>query len=458
MAENNKKLIKDPPASFHSKVWRHFGFYETVDGKALDKNYAICKNCFAKIKYNCNTTNLQMHLVRYHGELLSGDNEGKPSQPTITTAFKAKLPFGSPRAQSITKSIAEFICKDLRPYSVVENDGFCRMLTTLEPRYEIPSRRHFTDKVIPALYADTRAKVEGALRSAKRVALTCDGWTSRATESFVTITAHFIDDNWDAQSYVLQTRAMNDSHTGAHMAEVLKTAVDEWKLTEKEPAVVTDNAANMSVAVEIAGYPHVRCFAHVLNLAVQRALKLPNVARLLGRIRRICTFFHRSTSAAEALKRNQKMLGLPHHKLITDVVVRWNSAYEMISQFLEQQPAVTAALLSPEVRKNTTDISTLTDGDIKNAEEVVKALHPMLVATKSMCEEKSPTVSIIAPLHAQLLSDTLSTIEDAPLVKDIKCAIHGDLSKRYMSAEEKNFLYVASALDPRFNTLRALYS
>lgn len=114
---------------------------------------------------------------------------------------------------------------------------------------------------------------------------------------------------------------------------------------------MTDNAANMSVAVEIAGYPHVRCFAHVLNLAVQRALKLPNVARLLGRIRRMCTFFHRSTSAAEALKRNQKMLGLPHHKLITDVVVRWNSAYEMISRFLEQQPAVTAALLSPEVRR-----------------------------------------------------------------------------------------------------------
>lgn len=43
------------------------------------------------------------------------------------------------------------------------------------------------------------------------------------------------------------------------------------------------------------------------------------------------------------------MLGLPNHKLIADVAVRWNSAYEMIRRFLEQQPAVTAALLSPEV-------------------------------------------------------------------------------------------------------------
>lgn len=101
------------------------------------------------------------------------------------------------------------------------------------------------------------------------------------------------------------------------MAEVLKAATEEWKLTEKEPAVVTDNAANMAVAVAITGYLHVRCFANVYNLAVQRALKLPNVARLLGRIRSICTFFHKSSPAAEALKRNKKMLGLPHHKLIS---------------------------------------------------------------------------------------------------------------------------------------------
>ncbi|KAJ7991257.1 hypothetical protein DPEC_G00295440 [Dallia pectoralis] len=100
-----------------------------------------------------------------------------------------------------------------------------------------------------------------------------------------------------------------------HMAEVLKKAVDEWKLTEKEPAVVTDNAANMSVAVEIAGYPHVRCFE-------SRGAACPQTTKCRSRIRRICTFFYRSTSAAEALKRNQKMLGLPHHKLITDVVVR----------------------------------------------------------------------------------------------------------------------------------------
>ncbi|XP_060764594.1 E3 SUMO-protein ligase ZBED1-like [Neoarius graeffei] len=249
---------------------------------------------------------------------------------------------------------------------------------------------------------------------------------------------------------------MSESHTGANMAEVIRKATVEWKLTEKYPAVVTDNASNMTVAVELTGYQHIRCFAHVLNLASQQALKVAAVARLTAKVRRISKFFHRSTTAAEALKRNQMLLALPQHKLITDVAVRWNSAYEMLARFLQQQPAVCAALLSPEVRKSTTDICTLNETDISNVEQVVQALKPMLVATNIMCEEKSPTISIIAPLHAQLLNDTTSTIEDSSLVKEIKTAIHQDLSKRYDSMEEKTILYISSALDPRFKSLQFL--
>ncbi|KAL1276633.1 hypothetical protein QQF64_036256 [Cirrhinus molitorella] len=302
------------------------------------------------------------------------------------------------------------------------------------------------------MYAQTRENVKSALKSAARVALTCDSWTSRATESYVTITAHFIDDRWKMNAYVLQTRAMHESHTGAHMAEVLQRAAEEWGLTEKDPVVVTDNASNMTLAVELTGFLHVRCFAHILNLASQRALKLPAVARLLAKIRKISAFFHRSTTAAEALKRNQMMLNLPHHKLITDVAVRWNSAYEMLSRFLEQQPAICAALLSPEVVKSVSDTCTLTEMEISNAEQVVQALKPMLVATNVMCEEKTPTVSVIAPLQTQLLSDMSSTAKDSPLVKELKNAIFQDLSKRYNSSEKSN-LYISSALDPRFKSL-----
>ena len=52
---------------------------------------------------------------------------------------------------------------------------------------------------------------------------------------------------------------------------------------DKNPALVTDNASNMTIASELAKLVHVKCFANSLNLAAQRALKVPTVARLLGR-------------------------------------------------------------------------------------------------------------------------------------------------------------------------------
>lgn len=98
-------------------------------------------------------------------------------------------------------------------------------------------------------------------------------------------------------------------------------------------------------------------------------------------------------------------------------------------------------------------IFTLNETDIGNTEEIVRALKSMQVATTVMSEEKNPTLSLVAPLLAQLLHDTQDNIGDTALVRNIKQSISQDLKKRYASTVERNTLYTASALDPRFKTL-----
>ncbi|KAJ4938907.1 hypothetical protein JOQ06_028373 [Pogonophryne albipinna] len=391
-------------------------------------------------------------MVHFHKLTSATKKTADPAQRRIDEVLST-FPPNSEKAKKITQSVAAFIAKDLRPYSVVENAGVCHLLKTLEPRYRLPSRSHFTENVIPALYNGTKAQVMASMIQARRVAITCDAWTSVATESYLTVTAHYISEDWQFLSHVLQTRAVYESHTGAHVAELLSRVVEEWQLSDKDVMLVTDNASNMIVAAELGKFPHVKCFAHTLNLASQRALKVATLSRLLGRVRRIATFFHRSTTANHYLKEKQKCLGLKNHKLITDVATRWNSAYDMVQRFLEQQPAICATLLSPEVRKGQSDLCTLYETDVSNAEDAVSALKPMKDATTLMSEESNPTVSLIAPINAQLLQNMTGTIGDSPMIHAIKNAIKTDLLKRYNGEAEKKILHTASALDPRFKGL-----
>lgn len=416
----------------------------------MDMTNAICKYCNTIIKYCGNTTNLRAHMQRRHPE--KQQQQVLAPQPSARqTTIDSKLPPSSARAKKITESIAEFICQDLRPYSVVENSGFRNMINTLEPRYVIPSRKQFTEVMVPDMYEEVKLQVKKSLASAESVALTCDGWTSRATEPYLTITSHHIDESWELVSHVLQTRAMFESHTGTNIAQVLRAALEEWELIAKDPAIVTDNASNMTIAAQVAEMPHFRCFAHTLNLASQRALKLPAVTRLLGRVRRVTTFFRRSTIASHVLREKQTLLDLPHHRLITDVATRWNSAHEMLERFLEQQPAIHAALLSAEIRKSEKDVCTPTESDITAAEEVVAAMRPMKVATLAISEAASPTLSVVAPLHAQLVHELQDNPTDSTLTRELKTTMCQDLNKRYLN--EKEALYKASALDPRFKSL-----
>lgn len=213
---------------------------------------------------------------------------------------------------------------------------------------------------------------------------------------------------------------------------------------------MSDNAANMVVAAKESRLsPFVRCFAHTLNLAAQRGLKVRSVSLLLAKIRRIVVFFHKSSVAASTLVRNQKLLSLPNHKLKIDICTRWNSAYDMIERFLEQQPAIFATFQSlKDLRKRENDLVLLSDSDISNAEDVLKTMAPFKSATKMMCTEQGPTLSIILCLLDKLLKKLEFNMEDSTLTKHLKLAMREDLEKRYK--EDREVFQITTAVDPRF--------
>lgn len=459
---NDNPEIANPPSSFKSAVWEHFGYpVENRDGnRVVDKTQTICRKCFKKLtQVTGNTSNMSMHLQRHHPEINLGARKKTPAQKsTLPNLFQMKLLANSDRAQKITRGIGSFMSLGMSPFSVVENEGFKHLISVLEPRYVLPSRAHFSQNVLPKLFEETKAKVKEELNAAESIAITTDGWTSRGTQSYMTVTAHFITEKWQIANPVLQTRIVYESHTAEHLAEILEAAVAEWKISKSNAPVpvTTDNAKNIANAVELAGFsPHVRCFAHTVNLAAQRGLGVQQVSRLLGRVRKVVTFFHRSTTAAEMLKQKQELLQLPSHKLIQDVVTRWNSSHDMLERYLEQQAAIFSALTDKRVKKNVKDLVTLSDDDIKLAEALIQVVKPLKTVTTIMSTDQTPTVSMIIPLKHRILASMKHNATDPAVVKEVKTAISRDFKDRYPDADPTliQFLHLSTALDPRFKSL-----
>ncbi|XP_071083855.1 E3 SUMO-protein ligase ZBED1-like [Haliotis cracherodii] len=296
---------------------------------------------------------------------------------------------------------------------------------------------------MPKLYENTKREVLKRIESASSVAITTDGWTSSATESYVTITAHFVSEEWQMENPVLQTRPLHESHTGTNLANVLTSALTEWKIDRfGNIAISTDNASNIVSAVKQSPSlnPHIRCFAHTINLASQRAMQVSQMARILGRVRRVVSFFHRSSQAASVLRTKQLLLELPCHTLIQDVSTRWNSSYDMLERYLEQQAAIFATLTVKDVRKNVDSLVTLSDEDVGCEEDATRVLNPLKTITTIMCIEKTPTVSLILPLKELILKAMAVVESDSVLIKSVKAAITKDLKDRYTDPDVNQFL------------------
>ena len=194
---------------------------------------------------------------------------------------------------------------------------------------------------------DKQKEVENKLRkdlqNSPYAAITHDGWTSLNTESFYTTTIHFVDNEWTLKNAVLGTVKLTGTHTAENIADELQKTQIKWSIPQ--PVATTDNAANEQKAYSLLGWERFGCYGHRINLVVKNSLGNSEVAKILGKVRRLVTFFHKSSSLTDEIHVKQKLLFPSNqvgHKLIIDVQTRWNSTLQMLRRLLEQAPVLMA--------------------------------------------------------------------------------------------------------------------
>ena len=75
-------------------------------------------------------------------------------------------------------------------YAIVEKPGFKQMLESFDPRYQLPSRKHFSKIAIPALFNSTQSALTSISQEVEFFSSITDLWSSMCMQPYLSYTVH----------------------------------------------------------------------------------------------------------------------------------------------------------------------------------------------------------------------------------------------------------------------------
>ena len=309
------------PTGRSARVRKHFGFKKDTSGRIDRSKHAVCKLCNASVAHGGGTTNLRNHLcLNNHAEYLllylSTETDGINSDTskmdtTVATQSKIedfvcapKLLATSQRAKMLTEAVADYISKDMRPVSTIDRQGFLNLMHVAEPRYTVPCRKTVMG-IIDQRYHALKDQVGSLVAQQSFLSLTTDMWTSRAGDGYISLTAHYIIDEFEMMHSSLSTHHLPGKHDHTNIAEAIQKLADLWNidLENQVSCFTTDNGSNIVKSLkEDLNKLHVPCAGHTLSLSVEAGLEESTLSIAIARCRKVITHFNQSRVDCEALR------------------------------------------------------------------------------------------------------------------------------------------------------------
>jgi len=452
-----------------SEIWNHFSKFTAKGGKCRAKcNY--CPKTFAAGSKN-GTTTLWSHLTStcHKSPFRAIDKR----QSTLKPIKEGWLEGGSGATErvvynvdDIRRAIAEFVILDEQPFRVVEGEGFKKLMAKALPNFELPSRVTVARHCL-RIYHEEKEKLKNLIKN-QRVCLTSDTWTSLQNLTYMVVTAHWIDDQWNLQKKILNFFPTPD-HKGETIAKGIEACLFGWGI-ENLFTVTLDNASANDAAIKhlklriddwkgaILGneFLHVRCNAHILNLIVKDGLD--EQIEPITRVRNAVKYVRSSPSRFASFKSFVEKAKIDTHGLVSlDVETRWNSTYTMLDTALKFEKAFTKMYVDDhKYQKYCREISALRGNpsvdDWKNVKAFIKFLNIFYQTTLKFSGSLYATSNSFFHEFFNLQNVIIKyTKSDDCTLKDMAGRMKSKLEKYWGKFEDMNMLLlVAVVLDPRY--------
>ncbi|KAI5417293.1 hypothetical protein KIW84_042051 [Lathyrus oleraceus] len=290
-----------------SACWEHF---IRLPDDLVDTPTATYKHYHKK--YLCDprthgTTNMNHHILKCAKKPITTG----PTQTILTypSVEGSRLGHVSSKfdEQACRKALSIFVVLDERPFSAVEGEGFKYYSKVMQPQ----------------------------------VALTTDCWTSIQNQNYLTLTTHFVDNEWNYQKRIISFTVI-PNHKGDTVGRKIEEVLRDWGIRNVS-TITVDNATSNDVAVTYLHRKistmngmmgdgkcfHTRCAAHILNLVVNEGLKEKHLS--ITSVRDVVRFVKSSPHRAAKFKECIEFAGITCKKLVClDVSTCWNATYLML--------------------------------------------------------------------------------------------------------------------------------
>ena len=482
----SKKVI---PIKKRSKVWKH---YEDAVFDEKGQRVVECPMCKLIIPFHGATTVLANHMLKIHGIDINKDDTKDPGkapapkllQPTMFQVMQAPHP--EAKQLILQLKVLRFIIENQQPFSVVDNRSFREMLFAMDCRFVPISANKLTQLCFRQAIQERMALTD-LLAEVQYVAMTTDLWTSKASEPYIGITAHFANEGHSLSERTLACREIPYPHSSENIAKIIFEIAEQFKISKKLVSLTCDGASNMQGLNTILHskysiselsnaskpIPYFWCFGHLLNLVVQQALKSSDeVVDLITKVRNLAKFFKGHPKQMEALQRAQQILNKngPFQKPKIDVVTRWNSilamlqsalsllsSYEMFFTILNSN-ASDDSLPANERREarnvlESTKDFVLQPEDKRMITDLIFLLEPFQVATEQLSGASYVTVSMVEPITTIIIkhleSDPSRRLRSPGLIK-VRNELLDNSLRRFSESDTTMSHIKAVALDPRY--------
>lgn len=210
------------------------------------------------------------------------------------------------------------------------------------------------------------------------------------------VTGHFIDkESCELKCHYLGCYSFEEQHTAVNLSAFLNKTFEDWEISDKFKVAVSDNAANITAAINMKSWLHIPCFAHSLNLVAQSGLD--QIADVHKRIKSIVEHFKKSTQTTIKFKEIQKQMGYSTVKLKQDVTARWNSTYDMFKRIIDtKEPFLCTLAVIPNMNSLSVD-------DFQIIEQYCSVMKPFKDVTIELSSKNTVSISKIIILSRSLL-------------------------------------------------------